>query len=244
MFPIGDENAGQRRRPIVVQFLLATNIGIFIYQWLLNDRQLNQFLERWATVPAFISDGSHLYTLLTCAFLHGGWMHLGGNMLFLWVFGDNIEDVLGHFGFAIFYCLSAIAASGLQVAIDPDSYVPLVGASGAISGVLAAYILLFPRGRVRTIILIAIIPLIILLPAWLIIGLWVFLQFLNGFASLSVDTAQTGGVAYFAHIGGFIAGSVLVWVFRDPVAQQRQMAARRAHRNFERYRAGLRSGRR
>lgn len=241
MFPIGDENAGQRRRPIVVQFLLVANIAIFIYQWLLSERRLSDFLERWAAVPAFISEGSHLYTLLTCAFLHGGWMHLGGNMLFLWVFGDNVEDVLGHFGFALYYCLCAIAASGLQVLIDPHSFVPLVGASGAISGVLAAYILLFPSGRVRTLILIGFIPIIMLFPAWIVLGLWVFLQFLNGFASLSVDTAQTGGIAYFAHIGGFIAGSLLVWVFRDPVAQQRQLAARRAHRNFERYRAALRN---
>jgi membrane associated rhomboid family serine protease len=128
------------------------------------------------------------------------------------------------------------------VLIDPNSFVPLVGASGAISGVLASYIWLFPRGRVRTVILIVIIPLIILLPAWLIIGLWVVVQFMNGFASLSVDTVQTGGVAYFAHIGGFLAGSVLVWIFRDPVAQQRQLAARRAHRNFERYRAALPRG--
>jgi membrane associated rhomboid family serine protease len=241
MFPIGDENAGQRRRPIVVRALLIVNTVIFIYQWLLNERQLNQFIERWAAVPAFISDGSHLYTLLTCEFLHGGWMHLGGNMLFLWVFGDNIEDVLGHFGFAAFYCLCGIAASGLQVLTDPHSYTPLVGASGAISGVLAAYIWLFPRGRVRTVILIGFIPLIILFPAWLVLGLWIVLQFLNGFASLSVDTVQTGGVAYFAHVGGFLAGSALVWLFRDPVAQQRQLAARRAHTNFARYRASLRS---
>jgi membrane associated rhomboid family serine protease len=244
MFPIGDENAGQRRRPVVVQFLLVLNTVIFIYQWTLNDRQLSNFLERWSAVPAFITDGNHLYTLLTAEFLHGGWMHLGGNMLFLWVFGDNIEDVLGHAGFAVFYCLCGIAASGMQVAIDPDSYVPLVGASGAISGVLAAYILLFPRGRVRTLILIVIIPIFILLPAWVVIGLWVVVQFLNGFASLGVDTVQTGGVAYFAHIGGFLAGAALVWIFRDPAAQRRQIAARRAHRNFERYRAGLRSGRR
>jgi membrane associated rhomboid family serine protease len=240
MFPIGDENAGQRGRPIVVQFLLVANTVIFIYQWMLSERRLNEFLERWAAVPAHISDGNHLYTLLTDAFLHGGWMHLGGNMLFLWVFGDNIEDVLGHFGFALFYALCAIAASGLQVLVDPHSVTPLVGASGAISGVLAAYIWLFPSGRVRTLILLGFIPLIILLPAWIILGLWVFLQFLNGFASLSVDTAQTGGVAYFAHIGGFVAGSLLVWLFRDPVAQQRQLAARRAHRNFDRYRASLR----
>jgi len=241
MFPIGDENAGQRRRPIVVQFLLVANTVIFIYEWLLNERQLYNVFERWAAVPAFISNGTHLYTLLTCAFLHGGWMHLGGNMLFLWVFGDNIEDVLGHFGFALFYGLCAIASSGLQVLVDPHSLEPLVGASGAISGVVAAYTWLFPGGRVRTLILIGFIPLIMLFPAWIVLGLWVFLQFLNGFASLSVDTGQTGGVAYFAHIGGFLAGSLLVWLFRDPAAQQRQLAARRAHRNFDRYRATSRN---
>jgi membrane associated rhomboid family serine protease len=243
MFPIGDENAGQRRRPVVVQFLLIANTLIFLYELLLSDAKLAQFFDKWAATPAYISDGNHLYTLLTCAFLHGGWLHLGGNMLFLWVFGDNIEDVLGHVGFALFYCLCAIAGSGLQVLFNTGSYTPLVGASGAISGVLAAYIWLFPRGRVRTVFLIVFIPIVVLLPAWLIIGFWAVMQFLNGFASLSVSTAQTDGVAYLAHVGGFLAGSLLVWVFRDPVAQQRQLAARRAHRNFERYRASLRGSR-
>jgi membrane associated rhomboid family serine protease len=167
-------------------------------------------------------------------FLHGGWLHIAGNMLFLWVFGDNIEDTMGHIRYPIFYLLCGIAASGLQVLINSNSNTPLIGASGAISGVLAAYLVLYPKGKIRTILLIG-IPFIVLIPAWGMIGYWILIQFINGIASLGVRTAETGGgVAYFAHIGGFIAGVILVWLFRDPDIQQRHLDARSGSRSWQR----------
>jgi membrane associated rhomboid family serine protease len=234
MFPIGDENIGQRRRPYVVQALLIINIAIFLYQLTLSERDLTRFFYHWGVVPEYIANGDQLYTLFTCAFLHGGWLHIGGNMLFLWVFGDNIEDIFGHVGFAAFYGLTAIVASLAQVILNTDSLTPVVGASGAIAGVLAAYLRLFPHGRIRTLIIIGFFPLMLLVPAWLQIGLWIILQFLNGFMTLGVATEQTGGVAYFAHIGGFLAGLVLVNFFKNDEALARQRALRSRGATFQR----------
>jgi membrane associated rhomboid family serine protease len=235
VLPIGDENVGQRLTPHVNRVLIAINVLVFLYQLTLSDRELFAFFRDWGTVPAEISMGQDLFALVTCTFLHGGWLHLGGNMLFLWIFGDNIEDTMGHLSFTAFYFLCGIAASLLQVLIDRDSMIPLVGASGAISGVLGAYLVLYPHGKIRTLVLALGLPLVLLFPAWVQIGFWVLLQFINGFASLGVRTAETGGgVAYFAHIGGFLAGIVLVWVFRDRDAQQRQLAARSGRGAFRR----------
>ncbi len=234
MLPIGDENVGQHRTPYVVRTLVVVNILIFLYQLTLSERDLNRFFDRWGVVPEYISNGDQLYTLITCAFLHGGWLHLGGNMLFLWVFGDNVEDIFGHVGFAVFYALTAIIASLAQVAINADSLTPMVGASGAIAGVLAAYLRMFPHGRIRTLIIIGFFPLMFLVPAWVQIGLWILLQFINGFASLGVATRETGGVAFFAHIGGFLAGLVLVSLFKNDSALERQRAARRGGVGFQR----------
>lgn len=235
MFPIGDENRGQRLKPVVNNALILANVVVFLYEFLLSDRGLVEFIYRWGAVPRQIADGLELPTLLTSMFLHGGWLHLIGNMLFLWVFGDNVEDTMGHLGYLTFYLLTGVAAALAQVAISPASEVPLVGASGAISGVLGAYIVLFPRGKIRTAFLIYFIPLVFLVPAWIQIGIWIVLQFVNGLASLGVRTQETGGgVAYFAHIGGFIAGVALVWVFKDEAAHRRQMVAREGHRAFQR----------
>jgi membrane associated rhomboid family serine protease len=234
MLPIGDENIGQHRRPYVVQALLVVNIAVFLYQLTLSERELTSFFYRWGVVPDYVANGDRIYTLITCAFLHGGWLHIGGNMLFLWVFGDNIEDIFGHAGFALFYGLSAIIASLAQVMLDTDSITPMVGASGAIAGVLAAYLRLFPHGRIRTLILIGFFPLLLMVPAWLQIGLWILLQFLNGFMTLGVNTEQTGGVAYWAHIGGFLAGLVLVSFFTNDEALARQRASRGRGAAFQR----------
>jgi membrane associated rhomboid family serine protease len=234
MLPIGDENAGQHRRPYVVQALLVVNIAIFLYQLTLSERELFDFIYRWGVVPAYVSEGDRLYTLITCAFLHGGWVHLIGNMLFLWIFGDNVEDVFGHLGFALFYALTAVLASGAQVLINTGNMTPMVGASGAIAGILAAYLRMFPHGRIRTVIMIGIFPLMLLVPAWLQIGFWIFLQFLNGFMTIGVNTEATGGVAYFAHIGGFVAGLVLVGLFKNNAALARQRAARGGGPAFQR----------
>ncbi|MFH0989766.1 MAG: rhomboid family intramembrane serine protease [bacterium] len=147
-------------------------------------------------------------------FLHGGWLHLGGNMLYLWIFGDNVEDKLGHGRFIVFYLLTGFSASVLHIVIDPGSAIPTIGASGAISGVLGAYLLLFPGVRVLTVIPIFIFLQFVELPALVILGFWFVMQFFNGILSLGFETSGMGGVAWWAHIGGFAAGLILVMPFR------------------------------
>jgi membrane associated rhomboid family serine protease len=235
MLLLGDENRGQRLKPWTNYSLIAANFAVFLYELTLSPIELERFIARWGVVPYEISHGHDYYTLVTDMFLHGGWLHILGNMLFLWVFGDNVEDSMGHFRYLIFYLLCGIAANLGQVSVNPDSFVPLVGASGAISGVLAAYLVMFPFGKIKTLFLIGWIPIILLVPAWVQIGLWVILQFVNGFMTIGGNTAETGGgVAYFAHIGGFLAGLILVWVFRDRDAFERQKAAREGHHAFQR----------
>ena len=226
MLPISDDNRGRRARPWVCYVLIAINVLIYIYEWLLSDRQLERFFADWAVIPAEVSNGEALYTILTSAFLHGSWFHLGSNMLFLWIFGDNVEDVMGHAKFLAFYLLTAVAASLAQVYIDSDSTVPMVGASGAISGVLAAYIVLFPHGRIVTLVFLGVFFTATMLPAWLMIGYWIVIQVFQGVASLGVRDEMVGGVAFFAHIGGFVAGLALVWFFRDKRRQMEQNIAR------------------
>jgi membrane associated rhomboid family serine protease len=240
MFPIGDEDRAIRATPVVTWALLGLNVLVFLYQLTLTDRELFRFFVDWGTIPYEISHGDDYFALITSTFLHGGWLHLISNMLFLWVFGDNIEDTMGHAKFLVFYLICGLAAGGLQVVIDPDTRVPLIGASGAISGVLGAYLVLYPRGKIRTLLFVG-IPFLVMIPAWGMIGYWIVLQFINGFMSLGVNTMETGGgVAYFAHIGGFIAGALLVWVFRDPTVQARHNALHDGRRAFEHRRLGVR----
>jgi membrane associated rhomboid family serine protease len=236
VLPIADENRGQRLTPWVNYGLIAANFLVFFYELTLSPVELSNFLLRWGLVPAEVSNRHDLYTLLTDLFLHGGWLHIFGNMLFLWIFGDNVEDTMGHARYLLFYLLCGLAGNLGQVLIDPQSTVPLVGASGAISGVLAAYLVMFPLGKIRTLFLIGWIPIILLVPAWIQIGLWILLQFVNGLAAIGGRTAETGGggVAYFAHIGGFLAGLTLVWIFRDRSAYERQKIAREGGRAFQR----------
>jgi len=233
MFPIGDENRGIRSRPYVNYAIIAINIVVFLYQLTLTQPDLERFIRDWGAVPAEISHGNNLITLITSMFMHGGWLHIAGNMLFLWVFGDNIEDTMGHVKYLIFYVICGLAAGGLQIAINPDSVSPLIGASGAISGVLAAYLVLFPHGKIRTILMLG-IPIMVLVPAWGMIGYWIAIQFINGILSLGVQTKDTSGVAYFAHIGGFAAGAALVLLFRDRDIHQQQLDARANNRAFQR----------
>jgi membrane associated rhomboid family serine protease len=211
MLPIGDYNAARRRFPFVNYALIAANVLAFLFE--LSQPDLQAFIERWGTVPAVVSSGNGLATILTGSFLHAGWAHLLGNMLFLWIFGDNVEDALGHLRYLLFYLASAVAAGLAQVYLDPSSALPGVGASGAISGVLAAYLVMFGGNPVR--VLIGFFPAVV--PAYLMIGVWILFQFVNGFASLA-DTAQTGGVAYGAHVGGFVAGLFLTLLLRPPRA--------------------------
>ena len=214
MFPIRDHNPSGRT-PYVVYALMALNIGIFLmYVPILDDPyRMGAFFRDWALVPRELSNGGTPLGLFTSMFLHGGWMHLAGNMLFLWIFGDNLEDALGHIGCALFYVLCGLAAGLGQVISDPYSAVPTVGASGAIAGVMGGYLLLFPKARVDVIVIFIVFFKIFPLPAWIMLGLWFALQL---FSSFVVDTSG-GGVAYWAHSGGFLAGLILclpIWLRR------------------------------
>lgn len=207
MFPIGDDNSSRRTFPVVTYVLIALNLIFFFVE--LNGG--DAFIQRWAFVPRrFLANpGGDFATLFTSMFMHGGWLHLLGNMLYLWIFGDNVEDRFGHVKFIIFYLLCGIGATFAQLAFSTGSNVPNLGASGAIAGVLGAYILLFPRGRVNVLMGRGVIP----MPAIVVIGFWIVLQFVSSIGSIS-NTTETGGVAYMAHVGGFIAGFVLTFLFR------------------------------
>lgn len=218
MFPIRDHNPSGRT-PYVVYILMALNIGIFLmYVPILNEPyKLASFFHDWALIPREVTDGSDPFGLFTSMFLHGGWLHLAGNMLFLWIFGDNLEDAMGHVGFTLFYLLCGIAAGLAQVVSDPLSPIPTVGASGAIAGVMGGYLLLFPKARVDVILIIIIFFKIFPMPAWVMLGVWFALQLFNG---VIMDTSG-GGVAHWAHAGGFVAGLIFalpVW-FRRGGAQ-------------------------
>ena len=204
--------------PVVTWALILINVIAFLYE--LAQPNVQAFLQTWGVVPAEISRGQDLITLITSMFLHGGWMHLIGNMVFLWVFGDNVEDALGKPLYAVFYFLTGIAAGLAQVFLSPSSTLPAVGASGAISGVLAAYLVMFGRNRVRVLIFNTIST----VPAYLMIGLWILFQFFNGIASFA-QTEETGGVAYGAHVGGFVAGLVLAIALRG-ITRRTQLATR------------------
>jgi membrane associated rhomboid family serine protease len=207
MLPIGDDDSARRTVPIVTFFLIALNILVFFVELSGGD----PFIEKWAFVPnRFVANpASDFLTIFTSMFMHAGWLHLGGNMLYLWIFGDNIEDRFGHMKFLIFYLLCGIAATFAQLAFSLGSNVPNLGASGAIAGVLGSYILMFPQQQVRVLIGRIVTP----VSALIVIGFWIVLQFFIGFAAIA-NTADTGGVAYMAHIGGFIAGFVLTFIFR------------------------------
>lgn len=206
MFPIRDHNPSGRT-PYVVYALIALNVVIFLsYQPIMGDTyRLALFFQDWALLPGEVTQGRRLHGLFSSMFLHGGWMHLLGNMLFLWIFGDNLEDEMGHFGFLIFYLLSGLGAGFAQIAADTDSLIPMVGASGAIAGVMGGYLLIFPRARVDILLILIIIFRIFTIPAWVMLGLWFALQLFNGVTS----DPDTSGVAHWAHAGGFIVGALL-----------------------------------
>jgi membrane associated rhomboid family serine protease len=202
-----------------VNYLLITLCGvIFLYELQLGDR-LESFLHRFAVTPAEVSAtlfagriSLHpLVTMVTSIFLHGGWMHLLGNMLYLYIFGDNVEDRLGHAGYTVFFLFTGGLAAAAEVYVTPDSTMPLLGASGAIAGVLGAYFLLYPRARVLTMIPLFVFFPVIEISAFFFLGFWFVLQFIQG--SLAAGAGATGGVAWWAHLGGFVAGAVLLPLF-------------------------------
>jgi membrane associated rhomboid family serine protease len=207
LFPIGDDNSTRRSLPVVTYGLIALNVIFFFVEMSGGE----PFIRQWSVVPRrLVADpGGDFITIFTSMFMHGGWLHLIGNMLYLWIFGDNVEDRLGHGKFLAFYLVCGIVATVAQVMVSSDSSIPNLGASGAISGVLGAYLVMFPRGQVRVLMGRSVVN----MPALIVLGLWILLQFVNSFGSIA-NTAETGGVAYMAHIGGFVAGLALGYLFR------------------------------
>lgn len=203
MFPIRDHNPS-RRVAFVTYTLMAINIAVFIAMLPTygNNAALDRIYSEWALVPAQLSSGDGVMTLVTSMFMHGGWMHIIGNMLFLWIFGDNLEDEMGHVRYLGFYLLCGIAAGLSQYAAAPMSRVPMVGASGAIAGVMGGYLLLFPKARIDVLFIFIIFFKVIPFPAWLMLGIWFAFQVFGGFGSVG----DAGGEAYLAHAGGFVAG--------------------------------------
>ena len=235
MFPLKDD-IPTRRTPILTIALIAINVIVYFFVeqglWGLGETG-NEVVEDYGGVPVELTEGDNVLgsedvpfwaTAFSSMFLHGSLLHLGGNMLFLWIFGNNIEDSMGRLTFIAFYLLGGLAALGLHVLTDPDSAVPVVGASGAIAGVLGAYARLYPRARVVTVVFIIIIFTVVTLPALLVLGLWFLLQLLPAFAE--PVSGSGGGVAYFAHIGGFLFGALLIKLFANNVHEDYD----RAHR--------------
>ena len=245
MFPLFDENEPGQGIAWVTLALIGVNIAVFLL--LQQAGGDNQFTYGFSTIPAEITTGRDIVspvpvtidgarylipeapgpnpiylTLLTSMFMHGGWLHLGGNMLFLFIFGDNVEHYIGSALYLAFYLVAGIVASFAQILVDPTSPIPNLGASGAIAGVLGAYIVLFPRNRVVVFLFRFLVP----VPAVVAIGLWAVLQFVNGFGAIAL-TAETGGVAYLAHVGGFITGVLVGFLarglFGDPAVRRRSV---------------------
>lgn len=222
MFPIKDDQP-RYSTPYVNWFLIVLNILIYLFQASLDPRSAELFARQFGVVPSHLSAflaGSPKYTLpavvipfVTSMFLHAGWMHVLGNMWFLYIFGDNVEDYLGHFKYLVFYVLCGLIAMTTQVAIYPNSTLPTVGASGAIAGILGAYFILYPRARVLTWFFVF----VFYIPAWIMLGYWFVLQFMAGAVTLSVAQAgkDVGGVAVWAHVGGFVAGLVMIKLFPE-----------------------------
>jgi membrane associated rhomboid family serine protease len=221
MLPLRDDQP-RNSTPWVTRFLIALNLLIFLFEASLTPRGLDALIRQFGVVPshtAALLAGSARYPLpvvvlpfFTSMFLHGSWMHVIGNMWFLYIFGDNVEDYLGHFKYLVFYILTGLIAMSTQVAISLHSSVPTLGASGAIAGVLGAYFVLYPRARVLTWFFVF----VIWVPAWIILGYWFALQFLSGTATaLAVRGQNMGGIAFWAHVGGFISGALLVKAFGE-----------------------------
>ena len=228
MIPLKDD-VPSRTVPFVTLALVGLNVAVFLYQLSLQlgpepgaHRAAEDFVREFGLTPCRLSGDCRvpidapqpMLTVLTSMFLHGGFLHLGGNMLYLWIFGDNVEDTLGHMRFALLYLASGIGAALAQTLVNPAAGVPMVGASGAVSGVLGAYLLLFPYASVLTLVTFGFFWRFIHMPALVVLGLWILLQFLSGYLSLGAPGDAGGGVAFFAHIGGFFVGMALLFVLR------------------------------
>jgi membrane associated rhomboid family serine protease len=222
VIPLGDEQP-KRVFPFVTYALIVTNVVVFFFE--LTAGNVDGFINSYAAIPYHLTHGVQLpapsphptaLTLLSSQFLHGGYLHLGFNMLFLYIFGPEIEYTCGHFGFLAFYLICGSIAGVTQTLVDPGSHVPQIGASGAIAGILGAYIVTYPTNSIATLVPIGFIPLLMRLPAVVVIGVWAAVQFVHGFGAVSTNvlSEQGGGIAYFAHIGGFLAGALGIALFR------------------------------
>ncbi len=230
MFPLKDD-IPSRTFPFVSLGLIIINVLVYFYQVSLGfgspgaAQAAEEFVREFGLIPCRLAGlcvdagpglPSPYATIFTSMFLHGGLLHVGGNMLYLWIFGDNVEDTLGHFRFIVFYLLSGVAAALAQTVIGPGSPIPMIGASGAVAGVLGAYLILFPHARILTLLIIGFFVRTVYIPALVVLGFWAVVQFLSGFLTLGLHTGGEpgGGVAFWAHVGGFVAGMVLLFVVR------------------------------
>lgn len=197
-------------KPYVTVVIIIINVLVFLYEFSLDDYSANAFIMTWGLVP----DNFAWINVFTSMFLHGGWLHMIGNMWFLWIFGDNIEDILGHGKYLGFYLLCGVVAALAQTLLNPFSRVPMVGASGAIAGVMGAYMIKFPNARIETLAFIFIFLTRFDVPAWLMLIFWFITQLFSGVGSIGYTSASEGGTAFFAHIGGFVAGMILIKAMR------------------------------
>jgi membrane associated rhomboid family serine protease len=216
-FPIGDVQVQRGYKPMFSYLLIAINVLIFLYQFFMPLDQQEAFVLKYGSIPNEILNGQDYFTILTSMFLHGGWMHLIGNMLFLWVFADNIEATIGYPKFLLFYFLGGVAATLTHAILSPESNIPCVGASGAISAVLGAYIVMFPKSHVKVLFVIMLSTFSV--PAIYFLGIWIVQQLIAGVGSLTVKTMDTTGVAYWAHIGGFVFGVLAGFLFKKKAAK-------------------------
>ena len=217
MFPVSDV-IPSRTTPYVTIGIILLNTFAFLFEWQMSDSELQLFLLEYGAVPAYLS----LPSILTSMFLHSGWLHFGGNMLYLWIFGDNVEDRLGHGWFVVFYLFCGAMAVFGQVAVNPNSLVPMIGASGAIAGVMGAYFVMYPHSRIVTLVPIFLFIQLIEVPAIFFLGIWFVMQFLSGVGSIATAASRqpAGGVAFWAHVAGFAAGVGGVFLFRRPERQK------------------------
>jgi len=224
IFPIGDQNVVGGFKPIFSYGFIALNVLVFLYQLSLPLSEIEAFYYNYGSVPKVILEGENWFSIFSSMFLHGGWMHLAGNMMFLWVFADNIEAVVGNVQFLGFYLLGGIAASLVHIFFNMESPVPAVGASGAIAAVLGAYLVMFPKSHIKTLVFFYFVS----IPALVFLGIWIVQQLINGIGSLGVASAHTGGVAWWAHIGGFAFGVFAGYFARQSYAMDEVQVSRRA----------------
>lgn len=231
IFPIGDDQIKNGHKPIFSYTFIGLNILIFLLEISLSPEMLSEFIATYGSIPLEIGKGQDLYTLFTNMFLHGGWMHLIGNMVFLWVFADNIEATIGNVNFLIFYIAGGVIATLTHFAFNMTSVVPAVGASGAIAAILGAYIVMFPKSKIKVLVIYFFRSFMV--PAFAFLGIWIIQQLFSGIGSMASTTETSGGTAWWAHIGGFIFGLLAGYIAKkNYLAPFDQMGRKESSRNY------------